>query len=587
MTTLEFEKKKIEKEQKNHFYAMLPKEVENVENIVEVVNYEPVELTTNITRIDITKIRGIGPSVAEKLRSGGFTTVEQIANTTPEQLADIRGVGQANAQKIIEGAQQLLPSKNLNDFPSAITPSITEKDSESSDDAEIESEEIEDFEIEEVSYEVNEEVQEETELLHHPMNEPSEPEIVPKVVPISPDHKISNVVVKESSERITREDKEKIIHTIISNARELGYEHLKMIPALRKIYSLIDVLLFKILPFNEVLDFIMIIPIKVSDLKGKLQISNDMIKYVSHNPDVNKASVYKTLLDTCLKQLRECEVLIHKDLREEGHFVDYFKRFHGIEISLRKTLLNRNLSFNSGNQQLKIFIEPMLLSKGTIGFLEKMIPFAYLKDINLHLIPISHLIPLIKFLERKYTLLESHSSQDISLVSYEEAQNQLFRRLEFTSVPFLGLAAVLLLLYAFHAFEVLVYFLNCCYAFFGIYIIMLLYFNMRFFKHKTELQQEFSTPYHKRELEFDETSLVLINEELTPGTMAQFVYECLGKATESRVITKVEELQVQERVEKERVKTRVNEGTFFEQRQEEKKEPVNEFVAKYSTFLED
>ena len=372
MTTLENES---EKKRNNHLYNVLGKEVDDEESIVEVVNYEPVELATVITRIDITKIRGVGPSVAEKLRGGGFRTVEQIANTTVGQLMDIRSIGQATAQKILEGAKALLPSKNLVNFPQAsqvTTPSPHIVQELSVDIIELEpvledeSEEIFEPEVEERDLETKVEMKR---LLQKAI---TSPELVQRPVPISPNHKIEKASQRTSSEKINREDKIKIIQRIVSEARELGYENLKVVPSLRKIYSLVDLVMFKVIPFNEILDLIVIVPIKVSNLKGNLQISNETIRYIPYDQGINEGSVYKSLLDSCFNQLDECQGLIYQDLREEGHFIDYLRRFHNVDISLKKTILKRNLSFNSGNQQIKILVEPILLCENEIGFLEKI-----------------------------------------------------------------------------------------------------------------------------------------------------------------------------------------------------------------------
>lgn len=582
MTVLE---NKVEKKKNNHLYNSISKKTDDTDSIIELVDYEPTHsptgLNPSITKTDITKIRGIGPSVAEKLRDAGFNSIEQIANNSVSQLTAIRGIGQATAQKIMEGANSLLPRKNLNDFPESrqlSTPVqstvLTQESAPVVLEQEVVLEDIEEYE----EFEMQEEE------IPTPLQKPS---YEPETVPLSPRREVVKTSLKDNSEKMSVEEKREIVTKIVSKVQDLGYEVLKTVPAIRKIYSLVDLVAFKVIPHNELMDLILIVPIKVSNLKGKLQISNEMIKYLPHNQDASDDSVYKTLLDSCFKQLDECQTLLYQELRQEGHFTSYLKKFHNIDIGLKKTLLKKSLSFNSGNSQIKLLVEPILLCENEIGFLEKIIPFAYLKNVNLHVIQTSRISELLGFLEQKYRLLETHSTQDTSLVSYEGAKNQLLKRIELISVPFIGFAGVLILMLALQSFEILAHLSNFGYAFFGIYIIVLFYFNMRFFKYKTDLHQEFSTPYHKRTLQFDETSLVLINEEFIPEMMTQFVFECIGKNFTSKVITQIEEHQIRERINKNQFESKMKNEVFFEKEEKSTEEPKNEYVAKYSSFLED
>jgi len=582
MTILE---KKVEKKKEETLYNVVLHETDDSDSIIELIDYElpqsSAKLNISITRPDITKLRGVGPSVAEKLREAGFNSIEHIARSSVAQLSSIRGIGQATAEKIVAGATSLLHRKNLNDFPersqsSASTPRPSTTPIQETApivvEPEIVLEDIEDFE----DFEVHEE--EPPTLQKESLYEP-EP---PQEVPLSSRREIS---LKTNNEKLSREEKREITSTVASKVQDLGYTIIKTVPELKKISSLVDLIAFKVISHNELMDLIVIVPIKISTLKGQLQISNEMIKYLPHDQNASDGSIYKTLLDSCFKQLEQCQALLYQGLRQEGHFISYLKRFHNVDIGLRKTTLKRNLSFDSGNLQIKIVVEPILLSENEIGFLEKIIPFAYLKDVNLHIIHTSRISELLGFLEQKYRLLETHNTKDTSLVSYEGAKNQLLRRIEFLSVPFIGFAGLLILMLTLKSFDILALLSNFGYAFFGIYVIALFYFNMRFFKYKTELQQEFLTPYHKRKLTFDETSLVLISEELTPEMMTQFVFECIGKNNNSKIVSQIEERQIRERVDQSRFESKVENEVFFEK--EEKEEPKNEFEAKYSSFLED
>ena len=122
------------------------------------------------------------------------------------------------------------------------------------------------------------------------------------------------------------------------------------------------------------------------------------------------------------------------------------------------------------------------------------------------------------------------------------------------------------------------------------------FFYTKFFKTKLEIQTEFNTPYHQRQLKVDDPGLILIGEELTPELMDQFVFECIGKETNSPFIQKIEETHTKKRLEEKVRATKMKNENLFEERDlEENRESVDEdiqreddeFINKYSSFLED
>ncbi|MFX1379851.1 MAG: DUF4332 domain-containing protein [Promethearchaeota archaeon] len=57
---------------------------------------------------ELIRVRGIGPTAAEKLVNAGVKTIEEIAKSKPEQLAWIKGIGMTSASKIIQNAKELI-----------------------------------------------------------------------------------------------------------------------------------------------------------------------------------------------------------------------------------------------------------------------------------------------------------------------------------------------------------------------------------------------------------------------------------------------------------------------------------------------
>lgn len=57
---------------------------------------------------ELIRIRGIGPTAAERLTKAGIKSVAEIANSRSEELAWVKGIGIVSAQKIIENALELI-----------------------------------------------------------------------------------------------------------------------------------------------------------------------------------------------------------------------------------------------------------------------------------------------------------------------------------------------------------------------------------------------------------------------------------------------------------------------------------------------
>ncbi len=56
--------------------------------------------------MDLEDLPGVGPAIAEKLREGGYTSLEAIAVASPSELVASAEIGEATAAKIINAARQ-------------------------------------------------------------------------------------------------------------------------------------------------------------------------------------------------------------------------------------------------------------------------------------------------------------------------------------------------------------------------------------------------------------------------------------------------------------------------------------------------
>ena len=57
---------------------------------------------------ELIRVRGIGPTAAERLINAGVKSIEEISSSKPEELAWIKGIGMISAKSIIQNAKELL-----------------------------------------------------------------------------------------------------------------------------------------------------------------------------------------------------------------------------------------------------------------------------------------------------------------------------------------------------------------------------------------------------------------------------------------------------------------------------------------------
>ncbi|MFX1257054.1 MAG: hypothetical protein ACFFAN_04295 [Promethearchaeota archaeon] len=388
---------------------------------------------------------------------------------------------------------------------------------------------------------------------------------------------------------------------IKSIAKELNNSKYYIIPKksrfVKKLFKNVDILALKIIRIKDDLNEILILPIKMCDLKGSLILSDDQIDYKPINPNLKINDRERNILiKNNVLNLRYVQESIFRDLINEGNLFLFFKNYLKINITIEKTITHKQLFFRSGPLQYKILIEPTLACLGEVGFLEKSISFPYLRNSNLHIIKLGDLKDLIEFLEKKYVLIENHSRHDSSINSYFKSRDKFMVDLKLTSIPFLVFGFTFLLAVIFHASFLISLFVNLGYATIAIYSVVLFYMYIKFYKKKSEIAKEFSKPYYKRKVKMDETDLLMISDELSNDLMEQFIYECFGKDINLNFVEKIERGKFRNQDEKitafmepeESVAHEFFEDTFNDGTKKNAKKKLEEkLIKKYSSFLED
>lgn len=583
-------------------------------------------LTPSIKKESLTIVSGIGLKVAQKLTSIGITSVSELAHASPTNLSRIEGIGASTAQKFIQSAQELLRVKKLNDFSeeeieksSHIQQSLQmlENIEDNLESTPVEPK-IDDYE-EEINQEEYEEIDVSEEELMTPEMKNLNPETILKEKELAKEESPSQVVISPEMARQStfslqeRETSSKEVlsrtqveqrHTQIIKKLELAqFDIIERLPELRAIFTGIDLLAIRHVRVKEFLDFIYLIPIKFNTLKGTLTISKDTVQYKpTKNKSADNAYQMGKLTSSYLKALSQTERAITSNMVDEGYLLPYLSKYVGHSITLEKSMTKRNLFFRSGPLQYKILIEPILLCENSVGFTEKLISFAYHKDSNIHIIEHSKLTDLLQFIDQKYFLIETYTEEQNALALEYEASTKFVSDLRKYSAPFMFYGVAVLFLLLFQSYSVLPLFINLGYGILSFYFVLVFYLYLNFYKQKTAIHQEFSTPYYLKNIEFDETTLILINEELSSKLMEQFIYECIGKNVGYNIVNKIEKDNAERYLLEKVRKKRLEESALFQSEislpsesmvkvdsveTSRKPELKNKFVDKYSSFLED
>lgn len=594
---------------------------------------------------DLTIIKGIGKTVAEKLYQAGITSVHELALVTKERLMKIKGIGSETAMRFIDAAKSSINVPTLNTFtgsdpiiktsvqenlieeesnqeissnkdekwfdnkykrpksgvwyspqgqedsdskalsPSPQVPPLTEDDDESYEVEELpQYEQIpEDAIIEKSNYQ-------EENLIEIQQPLPSTLERPPQI-----EAEIHNEIIEKrnvsplDSEKLTSVELNYIKTEVQDELTSCGYYLINNNPFLKNIFKDIDLLGVKIIQVNEFLDLLLLFPVKINLIKGSLIVSEDSVEYnFSQETGKRYNRTKTTLLNANLDKITQSQETIFNELISEGNLFQFFRKYLKLNISVEKTITNKKLFFRAGPLQYKVLIEPVIINQGNVGLIEKVLPFAYQKYRNLHIIELENLSELLPYLEKKYYLIETQPDQETSINRYFKVTGSLMEEVRLYSIPFIGFGIIFAFALLSQIPELVQVFMNLGFGLIIIYGLVVGYLYYKFYRKKTIIQQEFHTPYYQKSLELDETSLILINEEFSPELMVQFSYECLGKNVPFPLISQLERNRAEDLLTKKKVTAEIEKGEFFESKPKASDSKIKDkLISKYGSFLED
>jgi hypothetical protein len=604
----------------------------------------------------LIEVSGIGQNTVEKLRECGIGSVVQLAAMEPEKLAKMKGFGPASAKKLIDAARTFLKQKDQEDqkIEETLNPLFSGKqqntDQPSSQiSAELFGEDFPEEDIEEDPSFVKEEIFQESsaiytamehlsesptlsnewkipyapsvaEVLHQerkktklmkeesksptnrsPQNIKIEPKIEQKTVKLAePGDTLpvmtyeKHLYVRLNGEKLDPQEILSIEQHLTTILKAAGYHtipHTSTI--LRTISDEIDLLTIKIIPINALTTLIHICPIKISLLRGSFIVREDALNYEPLNHEIKfDGELENIYFRTPIQHFINKQSALLQHILSEETLLLYLKKLVKGGLSIYKTRSHRPLYIHCEGKECKIIIDPILITFSEPKFLEKSLKFAYQRSTNLHIVSYTLFDKLVDYFHKKYFTLESREETN-SIINYRDVLNKIYSQLKQLSVPFTGFGIILLFMMLFADSLVLETFIRLGTAALGIYIIVLGFFYLTYFKSQKEICERCTRAYFKNIPHIDENDLIILRDELSTDTLDQMIYECVGKQADFSVMAKIEQEKAQQ-LDEELMLYHEHEENIVEQASDplsssgsEEDSLRKKMVSKYSKFLEE
>lgn len=292
-----------------------------------------------------------------------------------------------------------------------------------------------------------------------------------------------------------------------------------------------DFLAIKVVKAKDLVDHVVIVPLKVLPLRGSVIVSHEDVKYMPADraPKQVKILVQKEFLTPVIETLVKVPKMIYSNINEEGSIFRFLKSYLKVNVKIEKSRSGEVLFFRDGMLQFKIFVEPIVICKDETHSSENSIAFPYFPEGNLHVINYVSLQNLVNYLETKYKTIEKYDTEkDNDIVQYFKVKNKTIDRLRLLSFPFVLFSGIFLLLIAFQLFAAIRVFTLLSYGILSLYFLVIIYVYYNFYAEKKKILEKAKTPFYERKLELDEYDLSFLKEELDFDTLKQFSYECFN-----------------------------------------------------------
>ncbi len=332
-------------------------------------------------------------------------------------------------------------------------------------------------------------------------------------------------------EQYTENKVQEYTKKLASELKELGFTIIRSKSAsLVKISKIADILAAKVFNLSNTNKILMVLPIKMLNLKGNVTISEKDVNYIPNNANLTLTNALNNvLIGSTANAMNLLHDIVFKAIVSQSGLFKALRKYLRVKLSLETTYGQRRLFFRDGSVQYNVIIEPMAVSLNEVNFKEGIVPFPYLRSNNVHYIQINQISQLIDHLEFKYSTIENHQKKESSLASYIKESDRFLENVKRASLVVFTYGVLCLFLMLFQIFAILNLLISIGYALACVYFLVLAVLYFKYYFLKSNLSKEFNTPYYKRKLTLDDDELLAVCEGLSDDMLNQFYFECFGK----------------------------------------------------------
>ncbi len=364
--------------------------------------------------------------------------------------------------------------------------------------------------------------EEEEEEKINPSNEPDtplKPPIMETRVIIDTQIEDPFVKEKESSEFVERQRK-----AAIETLKNQGYS-VKIPSHSKGVIKNIDLIAMKIVPINDNLDAILIVPLKISQYKGIFMVDKEKTSYrLNIAPGhISSSQTYTAhaILEDSLSSISNFSAF-NESFLEKKELYRMVRRFTSNTLKLKCSILLQPLYYYIGNVEHLLLIEPIFISSN-VSFLDKQLNFGYQKFCNLRYCTLPQLSSMLEYLELKTEVIEGKSSIRAS-EKYSKISkiSLLFSRL----ASIIVIAATILLFTGVYAnlvpFDLFIFTGT---GFFVLYLLTLVGLLLFMSFNSVRLARDLKTPHWKLVLNKNDSVMIHARSIFSSDLLKQFQYE--------------------------------------------------------------
>ena len=294
-------------------------------------------------------------------------------------------------------------------------------------------------------------------------------------------------------------------------------------PELHEVFRAVDLLACKPMRGENGRCIILLIPIKHVITTDPVYVWDSHV--MTGNIDGDPTTAQNMAINTHTRKLLQASEFLFSDMIDGRSLITLITRYIGISMKVNLTFKNRRLYLGLGEIEYQVIIDPVLLCDTEVHCLEKTLPYAYQQGSNLHVISHCQLNEFLNFLELKYRLLNRHDISQNAVMKVKDTESSTFKQMQRFSLPFLAYGVLFSFFLILGLQEAVRFCISLGFGLIFVYGGSIGYFLYHHFQSLKHVGSEFSVPYHQKPIELSEEDFILINEQLSPEWMAQFVHE--------------------------------------------------------------